>query len=73
MAEIALLGRNEVAVVLASCQRSVMAGRTAAKHLRVINSGHRYPGNRSVAVFADICALNMTLAFSGRVSAVVTA
>lgn len=73
MAEIALPGRNEVAVVLAGGQRSVMTGRTAAKHLRVIDSGHRHPGDRSMAVFADIGALNMALSFAGRVSAVVTA
>jgi len=71
--EIALLGRNKVAIVLAGCQRSVMTRRTAAKHLRVIDSGHRHPGNRSVAVFADVGALNMALAFASCVGTVVTA
>ena len=54
VADIALLVRNKVSIVLAGRRVAVMTGRTGPQHLRVIDDGGRRPNRCGVAVLANV-------------------
>ncbi len=73
VAGIAFLRRAEVSRVCASCNDTVVAGRTRAKHLGVIDGqyGRKHVGR--VAVLTDIRRLRVGRIFAGRICAVMAA
>ena len=72
VADIALLVRNEVSVILAGGYVAVMAGRARTQDLCVVYVGCRRPDRRGVTVLAHIRCQDVCRMFASRVSAVVT-
>lgn len=54
VAAVAFLSRAKMAVILAECNDAVVAGRTGAQNLRVIDRKHRRPYSRCMTVFAYV-------------------
>lgn len=73
VAEITFQRGDKVSRILADCGRPVMAGRTGAQNLCVIDIQHRRPGRRRVAVFADVGSQHVLRILAGRDTAVMTA
>lgn len=72
MAGVAFNGSYKVAIVLASRDRTVVAGRTGAEHLSVINGKHRCPDCRCMTVLTHVRGQRMLWVLAGRNCAVVT-
>ena len=51
--------------------RAVMAGTAGAKNLGVIDHDWWDPDRRAMAIFANVCRLNVGLVFAGRLDSVV--
>ena len=73
VAEVALYSGNKVARILADRGCAVVAGRTGAEHLCVVNVEHRRPNCRRMTGFTNVCRKSVLRIFAGRDSAVVTA
>ena len=73
MAEVAFYSGNKVARVLADRGCAVVARRTGAEHLCVVNVEHRRPNCRRVTVFTNVGRKSVLWILASRDSAVVTA
>ncbi len=70
MADVALLRRYKVPVVLAGGGYAVVTRGTRAQHLGMVDSNDRHPGSRCVAVFADIGRTYMRRVLAGCIGTV---
>ena len=73
MTVVAVVATGDVRGVLARGRLTVVAGSARADDLRVINSEHRYPDVRRVAIFANITRLYVCRGFARRIRAVMAA
>ncbi len=73
VAQTTVLRGIEVPWIHAGSLRAVVAGRTGAQDLVVVDCRHRRPDGAAVAVLADVGCLHMRGALAGRVGAIVTA
>lgn len=73
MTVIAGIAASDVARLLARGRYTVMTGAAGPHDLRVIDSHHRRPEVRGVAVLADVGRLDVCGCLAGRVGAVVAA
>ncbi len=73
MTVIAVIAARNMRRALAGCSDAVMAGAATTQNLCVVDSHHRRKHIRGVAIFADICRLNVCRVFASRLRAVMAA
>ena len=71
VAFVAFVNRDEVLAIRARCSNSIMAGRTYADYLVVIDSGRGRPGRRRMAAFANVTGIHVIGTLARRFCAVV--
>lgn len=72
VAQTAVLRGAEVPGILAGCLGAVVARRTGAQNLIMIDRNRRLPDSAAVAVFANVCCLHVCRSLAGRIGAIVT-
>ena len=70
VAFIAFLDTVEVSVIGASCNIAIVAGRTYAQHLPVIDRGRGRPGRRRMAALANVTGIHVIKILTRRFGAV---
>ena len=71
MAILTIIATCDVCCILAGCSQSIVAGTACSQHLRMINRVRRCPYIRIVAVLANVSCLNVGLALTCCLDAIV--